>query len=290
MYRKQVRRRRAILVLLVVACLVLISSHFSESEDGPLHLAQNGVGSVLAPVEEGASRALKPVRDLVNWFDETFDARGENEQLRADVDELRQQLADKDAELQEGLDRGQIAKVTNEDALAGFSRVDARVINRSLSAWNQAIGIDKGTNAGVVVDDAVVAGDEDGASLIGRVVSASGNHSRVALLTDGESAVAARTLEGGPVGVVSASVGNPDELILDLIADDDEFKGGAMVVTAGFSDGDLTSIFPRDIPIGKVGDAAEGQQELNNQVTVTPFVDFDDIDNVTVLGTSGGAG
>ena len=79
MYRRQVRRRRATLVLLVVACLVLISSHFSEGEDGPLHSAQAGVGSILAPLEEGASRALKPFRDLVNWFDETFDARGENE-------------------------------------------------------------------------------------------------------------------------------------------------------------------------------------------------------------------
>ena len=37
MYRKQVRRRRAILVGLIVVSLVLLSSHFSEAESGPLH-------------------------------------------------------------------------------------------------------------------------------------------------------------------------------------------------------------------------------------------------------------
>ncbi len=54
MYRKQVRRRRAILVVLVVACLMLISISISEAEDGPLHSVQNGVSArCSAPIERG---------------------------------------------------------------------------------------------------------------------------------------------------------------------------------------------------------------------------------------------
>ena len=93
MYRKQVRRRRAILVLLIVAALVLLSTRFSESDGGPLHSMQRAVASVFGPLEEGASRALKPARDLVNWFDETFQARGQNSDLHADVQQLRNKLA-----------------------------------------------------------------------------------------------------------------------------------------------------------------------------------------------------
>ena len=99
MYRKQVRRRRAVLVALIVLSLVLLSSHFSEAESGPLHAIQRGVATVFAPVGEVAERALKPARDLVNWFDETFDARGENEDLRAEVAKLRAEVvAAEDAE------------------------------------------------------------------------------------------------------------------------------------------------------------------------------------------------
>ena len=90
MYRRQVRRRRAVLALLIAASLTLLSISFQ----GGLRGFQGGVGTVLGPIEEAASRALKPARDLVNWFDETFEARGENEQLHDEVAELRAQVAE----------------------------------------------------------------------------------------------------------------------------------------------------------------------------------------------------
>jgi cell shape-determining protein MreC len=93
MYRKQIRRRRTILVALIVTSLVLLSAHFSEAESGPLHAIQRGVATVLSPLEAVASEALKPARDLVDWFDETFEARGENDQLREDLAAARAELA-----------------------------------------------------------------------------------------------------------------------------------------------------------------------------------------------------
>ena len=82
MYRKQVRRRRAVLLLLVAASLTLLSLYYRESNAGPLHGAEKVVSTIFSPFQNGADRALKPVRDLVNWFHETFDARGDKAKPR----------------------------------------------------------------------------------------------------------------------------------------------------------------------------------------------------------------
>ena len=278
MYRRQVRRRRATLVLLVVACLVLISSHFSEGEDGPLHSAQAGVGSILAPLEEGASRALKPFRDLVNWFDETFDARGENEQLRSEVRDLRAELNRTEEKLKQGRELGRVAKLTAADPLAAYAPVDARVIGRSASTWNQTLAIDQGEGAGVAVDDAVITGD----GLVGRVSSLTGGSARVKLLTDQESSVTAKVIDG-PQGVVGAEVGDPGSLIFELITGNQEVKPGAELVTSGFADGPLRSRFPPGVPIGEAKEASTGEQQLSQRIHIRPFAELSNIEFVTVL-------
>ena len=283
MYRKQVRRRRAILVVLVVSCLVLISTHFSEGEEGPLHLAQNGVGSVLSPLEEGASRALKPVRDLVNWFDETFDARGENDQLKAQVADLREELAQTRNQLERGIETKKVAEVAAEPTLAGFEQVEAGVAVRSPTQWNETVVIDKGSGDGVAVDDAVITGE----GLVGRVSQVNGGTARVLLITARDNAVTARVTDVGAVGLIKPELGNPSELLFTLIDNDQEIEDGDELVTAGFDDEKYPSRFPAGIPIGHVNQDAAAL-ESGQDVHVVPSADLTDLGEVTVL-TGGGA-
>ena len=65
MYRKQVRRRRAVLALLVVGSFVLLTITYGRGSNG----IQSGVSTVFSPLQSAGDRALKPARDLVNWFD-----------------------------------------------------------------------------------------------------------------------------------------------------------------------------------------------------------------------------
>jgi rod shape-determining protein MreC len=284
MYRKQVRRRRAILVLLVVACLVLISSHFSEGEDGPLHVAQNGVGSVLAPLEEGASRALKPFRDLVNWFDETFDARGENDQLRSQVSDLQQELAETRSQLERGIEANKVAKVAAAPALAGFDQLEALVISRTATQWNESLMINKGSSDGVQENDAVMTGD----GLVGRVDSVNGGSARVILLTNEDSAVTARVAESGAYGLVEPSLGNQSTLLFGFIDSDKELENGDELVTAGFNEGGLNSLFPADIPIGKIDEDDAEALDQAQDVRIEPYADLSELSTVTVLIGGGG--
>ena len=85
MHDRAVRRRRAVLVVLVAASLFLLTAYFGESSNGSLHSVQRGVMGVLSPIQEGANRVLKPVRDLFGWVGDSFDAKSENKKLRSEV-------------------------------------------------------------------------------------------------------------------------------------------------------------------------------------------------------------
>ena len=74
MHDRAVRRRRAVLAALVLSSLILLTAYFGESSGGGLHAVQRGAMEVLAPIQEGANRALKPFRDLFGWFGDTLDA------------------------------------------------------------------------------------------------------------------------------------------------------------------------------------------------------------------------
>ncbi len=79
MHDRAVRRRRAVLVALVAASLILLTAYFGESQDGRLHSVQRGALAALSPIQEGASRVLKPFRDLFGWFGDTIDAKDQRD-------------------------------------------------------------------------------------------------------------------------------------------------------------------------------------------------------------------
>lgn len=266
------------LVLLVVVALVLLSTQFSESQGGPLHSMQRAVASVFGPLEEGASRALKPGRDLVNWVDETFSARGQNGDLKSEVQDLRNQLAKSQSAEGENEQLRKLVGLDRGGTLAGYKPVTARVIGRSPTVWYSTVTVDKGSSSDVKLNDPVVDGD----GLVGRVSDVTHGTAEVTLITDNRSAVSARVLPNGPEGVAEPEVGNPDALLLDFIDRNQAIHQGQLVVSAGWSNGSISSAFPPGVPIGKVSDATVGEQETYQRVHVTPFADMRNLDFVQV--------
>jgi rod shape-determining protein MreC len=278
MYRKQVRRRRAIMVLLIVAALVLLSTRFSESDSGPLHSMQRAVASVFGPLEEGATRALKPARDLINWVDETFQARGQNSDLEAEVQQLRNELAEAQGALGENRQLRRLLDLDRSGTLAGYTPVTARVIGRSPTVWYSTVTVDKGSSAGVEINDPVVDGD----GLVGRITDVTRGTAEVTLITDSRSAVSARALPGGPQGVAEPAVGDSSNLLLDYIDRNQAIHEGQLVVTAGWSNGAISSAFPPGIPIGEVSDATIAEQQIYQRVHLRPFSDLRNLEFVQV--------
>jgi rod shape-determining protein MreC len=281
-YRKQVRRRRAVLALLIIGSFLLLTITYGHSS-GSL---QRGVSTVFSPLQTVADRALKPARDFVGWFDKTFDARGENSRLKAELTKARTQAVAGQEALQENAQLRKLVRLDRGPALAfsAYKEVIGRVIARSPTIWSSTVTVDIGTGDGVRVDDPVVSGD----GLVGRVASVQSGSSQVSLLTDHASAVSGKVVPGGAQGVIRPDIGNPEDLILDFI-NSNRVRQGQTVVTAGWRAQGLASLFPPGLPVGEVTQASLTELEASQQAHVRPYADLANLDLVQVL-TGGSRG
>jgi rod shape-determining protein MreC len=284
---KQVRRRRAVLGLLVGVSLILLTVYFGEAPSSPLHTVQRGIVEVLSPVQEGASKALKPVRDIAGWFSDTLRAKSQRDQLQKEVQTLRAQVA----HLQyAGTQNAQLSKQVGLDGSIGvnaYHPVAAYVILRDPTLWYATIEVNKGSADGVRVDQPVIG---DG-GLVGRVSTVASTVSIVSLITDHSMAVAAQVLDqGGDTGVLVPAVGNPNQLLLQDLPSTGPFheQVGQLVVTAGFKSGSLQSLYPPGIPIGVVSSASQNDLVNSGQLQVDPVVDLRHFDTVQILTTPHG--
>ena len=280
MYKKSVRRRRATLFVLVALSIALLTAYFGESASGGLHATQRGFMEALAPLQEGASRAIKPARDFGGWIGDVIDAKSENKKLKRDAEQLRSQLAaTRTAQRDANQLRALVGFNRSTSYPTGYRRVAARVIGRSPTVWYSTITIDKGSSSGVRVNQPVVTGE----GLVGKITTVSSDAAQVTLITDHTSGVSAQVVPDGASGLVKARVGDPSDLLLDFVEKGRPISRGATVVSAGWRSSRLESLFPRGIPIGRVKRSDVTERELYQRVHLQPFADLRRIDFVEVL-------
>jgi rod shape-determining protein MreC len=271
-----------VLALLIVGSFALLTVTYGQGSDG----VQRGVSTVFSPLQSVADRALKPARDLVNWFDETFDAKGKNSRLESELEKTRKQAVRSQAAIAENAQLRKIVGLDESGAIpAGYTPVTGRVIARSPTVWFSDVVVDVGSGDGVAVGDPVVDGD----GLVGTVAAATGGAARVTLIADHSSAIAAKIVPGGVQGVLKPSVGDPGDLILDFLNSEKLIGKGQSVITSGWRAQGLESGYPPNLPIGEVTEASLVEQEAQQQVHVRPFADLRSLDVVQVL-TGGSRG
>ena len=288
--RKTVRRRRAALAVFVALSLVILTAYFGESSGGFFHALQRGAQEAFAPIETGASRALKPVRDFFGWAGDTIDAKDQNAELKEQVERLRSELADAQTARRDARQlKGLVGLHRQEGFPRGTRPVAARVIARSPTVWYSSLKVDKGSSDGVRLNQPVIAASGKPSSgnpvggLAGKVTRVTGGTAEVTLITDESSGVAAQVMPAGASGVVKPEVGDPRDMLLDFVEGGRRVTEGTIVVTSGFKASRVESLFPRGIPIGEVTRVDLDEVELYQRVHVRPFADLRRIDIVQVL-------
>ncbi len=150
-----------------------------------------------------------------------------------------------------------------------FQTLPARIIGQ-----NRYTLIDKGTDAGLKVDQPVIYKD----SFIGLIKDVSPNRASIQLSSDPDSKIASFVADqdGKAQGVLLGQFGN--QLLLDKVLHQEPLKVGDIVYSNG-SEGKL----PRGLVLGTVSEIIEKDNEVFKQAKIKPLFDIANLDNVFIL-------
>jgi rod shape-determining protein MreC len=272
-------RRRIVAGLLVFLSVVLITIYFREPSNGGLHGVQSAGATVLRPFEVGAERIAQPFQDAYGWFAGLVHAKSENSRLRAEVDKYRQLAIQNEGAAQLNSDlKKQLGYVGSPQFPGDYNDVPTDIIGHSPSEFDQQLTVAAGTSSGIRAGNPVVNAD----GLIGLVTKVAHNTAQVTLLTDPELKVSAIDLATQASGIVAAGQAR-GTLILDRVSKAQKIQHNDLIVTQGWRFGNLSSHYPRGIPIGTVSGASQSDLDLFWNIQVHPSVHFGDIRSVLVL-------
>jgi rod shape-determining protein MreC len=271
-----------VLILLVVLSLLLLTAYFGEAHDGRLHGVQRAFLSVVSPIQDGANKALKPVRDAIGWIGDTLHAKSQRDQLRTQADKLRRELV---ADQAEKRSYHELLGIYHLDQLGvgEYHPVTATVVAKSPNIWYATVTIDKGEGDGIRVNDPVVNGE----GLVGKVVQAASDAAQVDLITDSAMGVSARIGSSNATGIVQPKVGDPNDLLLQYLPANAQANKGEYVVTSGTVASPDDSLYPPGILIGQVSSVNE--ESAYKSVNVHPLANLHNLDIVQVLTSGSGS-
>jgi rod shape-determining protein MreC len=271
---QEVRRRRAVLVLLILASFALITLDARRSAGSPVDPLRHAAAAVFGPLESGASSARQPVNHLLDRFAEVDRLKADNDKLKAENERLATQLKTTDYARNRAAELDRLLKVA-----PAYTITPARVVGiGNAQSFNHTVTIDAGTADGVRADMTVLNGD----GLVGRVVRATEATATVLLIGDRNSTVGGRLNSTLALGFVSGrgELGSGAVLDYKLVDLKARPKVGDRIVTWGSSG---NAPYVPGVPIGIVSAVTSVQGVLGSATHVKPYVDPSRIDTVGVV-------
>jgi rod shape-determining protein MreC len=226
------------------------------------------VVGAITPFERGLVRIQDGTGNLWHNYFYLRGVRAENRQLKEQIEQMRleQVRLSEDA-----------AQARRLQTLLAFKEqfisktVAAQVIGSSGMDSSRVIYIDKGENAGIKRDMAVMTAD----GIVGKVIVVYPSVAQVLLISDQSSGVGVILEKTRLQGVLKGTAAG--EVVLERVMSDEQVPVGETVLTSG---GD--QIFPKGLPVGTVDKVGNGKDLFLN-IKVKPAANLSKLEEVLVL-------
>jgi rod shape-determining protein MreC len=246
------------------------------SNSAPLLELRKGVGFALSPIQDTLRQGTRTVTSI-------FSTINEIEQLRQQNEDLTRRIQEVEAENQRlqslAVENQQLAALLQIRSSLAYDTVAAEVLNRLTTEQERVISIDRGTDAGIEIDDPVVAA---GGALVGKVIEVGPNFSRVLLINDTRTNVAGLIETSRALGDIHGNGERP--LQMTNIPATDEVNLGESVVTAGIElETGVRSTYPKGLLIGQIVNVERQPNQLFQTALVQPVAALDRLEYVLVI-------
>lgn len=261
------RRSRTLVAVLAVAALALLTLDYRQGDSGLVAALQRTATAVLAPVQEGLADVVRPVGNFFEAIAELDELRQENAELEAELQDLRDgEFSRADLERE----NAELRALLGMRERMGFTTTGAMVIAQPPNAFEWTVLIDAGAEQGIEPGMAVI----NAQGLVGKVIEVTRRNARVQLLTSPNAGYAVRISGSGEEGLLTGRGARPFQL--EVLNPEAEVEAGAQVVTRVFQG----TTIPDGIPIGE---AEQRRGSGSRFISVRPYVDFTRLSLVQVI-------
>lgn len=269
MYKNKKNGIVGIVVIIIILIILVITTNRSVNKFSKI---ENVFNKIITPFQNGMVYLKNKFAKNDSFFVNIDVLKLQNEELQKQNEELQKQLE----ELQLIKSENEILRqyVNLAEGYSGYTTVGAYIINKNISNLSDVFVINVGTNQGVTANMAVIA--EEG--LVGYVISATNNTSKVQPIIDAASSVSALTSSSRTNVIVSGQVDSDKELKVSTLQVEDELIIGDVIETSG-----LGGIYPKGITIGKIKEIIETKNVTEKYAILETKIDFKSLEYVLVI-------
>ena len=268
-------KKNGIRVTVLVLAVALLIALGAAARGGQIGVAHNVAGVLISPVQ-------KVVSSAVNWFETIYNRLYDYDNIRAENESLRAQLAEAQQAARDGIE----ATEENErlrvlldlrSKHSDYVFESAKVVLWSSSNWAHSFTISKGTSSGIELGDPVVT---EYNAVVGQITEVGENWATVSTIIDVDMSLGAFVGSTGSSGIVLGEYALMKQHLAKLtyLADGAQIYVGDEVLTSGAG-----GAFPQGLVIGRI---TAVQTEAGGQVLyglVEPECPFESLVQVYVI-------
>lgn len=271
---KDFLKRNGLWVLFAVAVIAvsLAVMSFFTTTSSPL---ANAAQVITSPFRTAFTAVADWFNDKQAYYADYKALEEENQELKDQIAKMERSVRQAEADSAENERLRELLNLRPQEEK--WELESATILERSSSNWTRSFTLSKGTDCGIVVNDAVITSE---GYLVGTISEVGTNWCTVLCITDTDTSLGALVFRTDEIGVAEGDFQLMDQgkLRLSYLSPDAQLLNGDLIVTSG-----LGGYLPSGLVIGSVEEVKLDDSGSTQYAVLSPSADFDALTQVFVI-------